>query len=110
MAIPTANRPKGRSIRNLRMVWSFAARYPGRIACAGLALLIAAAAATSIPYGLKLVIDKGFGPAGGEPHHIANWFEGLLGVVVVMAVATAFRDDLPKATHDLLSSPFLAAA
>jgi hypothetical protein len=26
------------------------------------------------------------------------------------AVATAFRDDLPKATHDLLSSPFLAAA
>jgi ATP-binding cassette subfamily B protein len=91
MAIPTANRPKGRSIRNLRMVWSFAARYPGRIACAGLALLIAAAAATSIPYGLKLVIDKGFGPAGGEPHHIAKWFEGLLGVVVVMAVATAFR-------------------
>jgi hypothetical protein len=26
------------------------------------------------------------------------------------AVATAFRDDLPKATHDLLASPFLAAA
>ena len=26
------------------------------------------------------------------------------------AVATAFRDDLPSATHDLLSSPFLAAA
>jgi ATP-binding cassette subfamily B protein len=91
MAIPTANRPKGRSVKNLRMVWRFAARYPGRIACAALALLIAAAAATSIPYGLKLVIDKGFGPGAGEAHHIAKWFEGLLGVVLVMAVATAFR-------------------
>ena len=91
MAIPSANRPKGRSIKNLRMVWSFAGRYPGRIAAAGLALLIAAAAATSIPYGLKLVIDKGFGAGAGDPHHIARWFEGLLGVVVVMAIATAFR-------------------
>jgi len=91
MAIAAANRPKGRSIKNLRMVWGFAARYPGRIACAALALLVAAAAATSIPYGLKLVIDKGFGSAAGDPHHIAKWFEGLLGVVVVMAVATAFR-------------------
>lgn len=73
------------------MVWGFATRYPGRIACAALALLIAAAAATSIPYGLKLVIDKGFGPGAGEARHIAIWFEGLLGVVVIMAVATAFR-------------------
>ena len=91
MAIPAANRPKGRSIKNLRMVWSFAARYPGRIACASLALLVAAAAAASIPYGLKLVIDKGFGAGAGDPHHIAKWFEGLLGVVLIMAVATAFR-------------------
>lgn len=73
------------------MVWGFTTRYPGRIACAALALLIAAAAATSIPYGLKLVIDKGFGPGAGEARHIAIWFEGLLGVVVIMAVATAFR-------------------
>jgi len=91
MAIPTANRPKGRSLRNLRMVWSFATRYPARIAAAGLALLVAAAAATSIPYGLKLVIDKGFGPGAGTSQHISGWFEGLLGVVVIMALATAFR-------------------
>ena len=38
------NRPKGRSIKNLRMVWGFAAHHPGRIASAALALLIAAAA------------------------------------------------------------------
>src|SRR3569833_4639517 len=91
MATRAPNRPKGRSIKNLRMVWGFAAKHPGRIACAGRALVIAAAAATAIPYGLKLIIDKGFGSGAGDPHHIAKWFEGLLGVVVVMAVATAFR-------------------
>jgi ATP-binding cassette subfamily B protein len=91
MAINAQNRPKGRSIKSLRMVWGFAAHYPGRIACAALALLVAAASAASIPYGLKLVIDKGFSTGTGDPHHIAKWFEALLGVVVVMAVATAFR-------------------
>src|SRR3569833_2227358 len=91
MATRAPNRPKGRSIKNLRMVWGFAAKHPGRIACAGRALVIAAAAATAIPYGLKLIIDKGFGSGAGDPHHIAKWFEGLLGVVVIMALATAFR-------------------
>src|SRR6185503_19848242 len=33
----------------------------------------------------------GFGQGAGDPHHIAKWFEGLLGVVLVMAVATACR-------------------
>jgi ATP-binding cassette subfamily B protein len=91
MAITTANRPKGRSIRNLRMVWGFALRYPGHIAIAALALAVAAGAAVSIPWGFKLVIDKGFGPGAGNPGAIAPWFEGLLGVVALMAAATATR-------------------
>jgi ATP-binding cassette subfamily B protein len=73
------------------MVWSFALRYPGRVAIAGLALLVAAAAATSIPLGFKLIIDKGFGPGAGDSSDIARWFEGLLAVVVIMAIATAVR-------------------
>jgi ATP-binding cassette subfamily B protein len=73
------------------MVWGFALRHPGHIALAALALLVAAGAASSIPYGLKLVIDKGFAPGAGGPSHIAGWFEGLLGVVAVMAIATACR-------------------
>jgi ATP-binding cassette subfamily B protein len=60
MAIPPANRPKGRSVRNLRMVWSFALRYPGRIAIAALALLVAAGAWSAVPYGFKLIIAKDF--------------------------------------------------
>jgi ATP-binding cassette subfamily B protein len=36
MAVNPESRPKGRSIKNLRMVWHFAARYRGQIACAAL--------------------------------------------------------------------------
>jgi ATP-binding cassette subfamily B protein len=90
MPINTANRPKGRSIRNLRMVWGFALRYPGHIAVAALALLVAAAATSGVPYAFKLIIDKGFA-SGGRPHDIARWFEYLLLLVGVMALATAVR-------------------
>jgi ATP-binding cassette subfamily B protein len=85
------NRPKGRSIKNLRMVWSFTRRYPGHIAAAALALLVAAMATVSIPWGFKFVIDKGFGSSAGVAHAIAPWFELLLGVVAILAVATATR-------------------
>src|SRR5690348_17248067 len=91
MAIQSANRPKGRSIRNLRMVWSFALRYPGHIAIAALALLVAAAATSGVPYAFKLIIDKGFGSGAGASRDIARWFEYLLLLVGVMALATAVR-------------------
>ncbi|WP_341632838.1 ABC transporter transmembrane domain-containing protein [Sphingomonas agri] len=91
MAIQSANRPKGRSIRNLRMVWSFALRYPGHIAVAALALLVAAAATSGVPYAFKLIIDKGFASGAGTSRDIARWFEYLLLLVGVMALATAVR-------------------
>ena len=91
MATNPANRPKGRSIRNLRMIWGFASRYPGHIAIAAVALAVAAAATVSIPWGFKLVIDKGFSSGAGNARSIAPWFETLLAVVAVMAVATAVR-------------------
>jgi ATP-binding cassette subfamily B protein len=84
------NRPKGRSLKNLRMIWGFASRYPGHIAVAALALLVAAAATSGVPYAFKLIIDKGFA-SGGNPSDIARWFEYLLFLVAVMALATAVR-------------------
>jgi ATP-binding cassette subfamily B protein len=90
MAIQTANRPKGRSIKNLRMVWGFALRYPGHIAIAALALTVAAAATSGVPYAFKLIIDKGFAQ-GSNTRDLARWFEYLLLLVGVMAVATAVR-------------------
>ena len=91
MAIPTANRPKGRSVRNLRMVWGFALHYPAHIAIAGLALLVAAGATSGVPYAFKLIIDKGFAHGVGTTRDIARWFEYLLVLVGVLALATAVR-------------------
>jgi ATP-binding cassette subfamily B protein len=91
MAINTANRPKGRSIKNLRMVWSFALRYPGHIAVAVLALAVAAGATSGVPYAFKLIIDKGFQSGAGSSRDIARWFEYLLLLVAVLATATAVR-------------------
>src|SRR6266498_2312157 len=91
MATNPAARPKGRSINSLRMVWGFATRYPGHIAGGALALLIAAAATSGVPYSFKLIIDKGFAPGAGTTRDIARWFEYLLLLVAVMAIATAVR-------------------
>ncbi|MEA3066866.1 MAG: ATP-binding cassette, subfamily bacterial [Sphingomonadales bacterium] len=85
------NRPKGRSIRSLRMVWSFALHYPGHIAVAAMALLVAAGATSGVPYAFKLIIDKGFAPGAGTTRDIARWFEYLLVLVALMALATAVR-------------------
>src|SRR5688572_14232173 len=85
MAIPS-NAPKGKSLSDLGMVWGFARRYPGRILAAGAALLAAAAATSAVPIAFKLIIDRGF--SGGD---IGRWFQYLLLLVVVMALATATR-------------------
>src|SRR4051794_28494717 len=85
------NRPKGRSIRSLRTIWGFALRYPAHIAIAALALLVAAAATSGVPYAFKLIIDKGFATGAGSTRDIARWFEYLLLLTSVMAIATAVR-------------------
>ena len=85
------NRPPGRSVQNLRMVWRFASQYRLQILCAALALIAAAAATSGVPYAFKLIIDRGFVHSGGSTGDIARWFEYLLMLVGVMAVATAFR-------------------
>jgi ATP-binding cassette subfamily B protein len=70
------------------MVWDFAARYPLVIAGALVSLIVAAGATLAIPNGFRLVIDRGFAQSGGN---IDRWFEYLLGIVAVMALATASR-------------------
>ncbi len=86
-----ANEPEvtgSRKIGNLSMIWRFARRYPGRIAGAAAALLVAAGATLAIPMSFRLIIDRGF---SGESGDIARWFQYLLLLVAVMAIATAFR-------------------
>ena len=75
-------------IGDLALIFRFALPYPGRIAAAAVALLVSSAATLAIPSGFQSIIDRGFGSPGTD---IGRWFEYLLGVVVVMAFATALR-------------------
>jgi ATP-binding cassette subfamily B protein len=77
-----------RKLANLSVIWPIVARYPGHIVAAILSLLVAAGATLAIPNGFRLVIDRGFSGGGGD---ISRWFQYLLLLVVIMAVATAMR-------------------
>ncbi|MBV9842623.1 MAG: ATP-binding cassette domain-containing protein [Sphingomonadaceae bacterium] len=85
---PDPARAAERSLGNLRLVLRFAFAYPGQIAGAMVALILAAAATLAIPSGFKRVIDKGFVAHGGQ---VGPYFRYLLLIVVVLALASACR-------------------
>ncbi|MBB3763377.1 ABC transporter transmembrane domain-containing protein [Sphingomicrobium lutaoense] len=82
-----ADPPPKRSLSNLKMVWQRLIAYPGHLVGAGIALLIAAAATSGIPYAFKLIVDRGFSDSGD----IDRWFQYLMVLVIVLALATALR-------------------
>ena len=82
--------PARRPIGSLRMVWRFASRYPLQISAAVVALIFAAGATLWIPRTFQKVVDNGFA-ANADTSRIAPYFEGLLGVVVILSIATALR-------------------
>jgi ATP-binding cassette, subfamily B, bacterial len=84
-------RNERRPIGELRLIWGLAAHYPGRIAAALAALLVASAATLGIPYGFKRVIDRGFIGGGATTENVGHAFNYLLMIVVVLAIATALR-------------------
>jgi ATP-binding cassette subfamily B protein len=88
MSEAAAERP-GQRLSKLRLVWNFASAYPAQIAAALLALVVAASATLAIPRAFKLVVDRGFG--ADQAGSIAPYFYGMLGIVAVLAVATAVR-------------------
>jgi ATP-binding cassette subfamily B protein len=85
---PAPTPAPSKRIGDLALIFRFALRYPSRIVAAGVALLVSSGATLAIPSGFRAIIDKGFGSPGTD---ISRWFEYLLGIVVVMAVATAVR-------------------
>jgi ATP-binding cassette subfamily B protein len=88
MSSEAADRPAQR-LSKLRLVWRFASAYPGQIAAALTALVVAATATLAIPRALKLVVDRGFG--ADQAGSIAPYFYGMLGIVAVLSLATALR-------------------
>jgi ATP-binding cassette subfamily B protein len=89
LTVPDAPTAPSRPIGDLALVFRFALPYPGRIAAALLALLVSSGATLAIPNGFRSIIDRGFASSSGAD--IGRWFEYLLAIVVVMAVATALR-------------------
>lgn len=81
-------KPLAKKIGNLRMVWDRAICYPKQIAFAATALIVAALATLAIPWRFKTIVDEGFSANGSD---IAPHFQLLLGVVAILAIATAFR-------------------
>jgi len=82
--------PSQRNLGNLRMVWRFVAHYPGHVAAALVALIVAAGATLAIPAVFKQVIDKGFAAHSGHGA-IGHYFAELFIVIAVMAIASASR-------------------
>src|SRR5882672_9633162 len=79
----------GARLRALSVLWRFAAPYRARMLVFTLALVVAAACFLVIGQGLKQVIDRGF--AHGDPQALNQALFFLLGVIVVMSVATWVR-------------------
>ena len=88
MADRSAEAPSDKKLGNLAIVWRHAVRYPGRIAAAAAALLVAASATLAIPDGFRRVIDKGFAASGAD---VSEHFTYLFFIVIILAFATATR-------------------
>src|SRR6516164_5066193 len=73
----------------LKAVLPFASRYRGRIALAGVALLVASAATLVLPLAVRRVIDLGFN--ADNVGFIDRYFGALAAVALVLALASAFR-------------------
>ncbi len=112
----TPKLPPLTALRMLTRVWRFVRPYRRQVIFAGIALVFAAGAVLTIGQGLKFVIDRGF--ASGSGPELDRTLAFMLGVVVVMALATYARfyfvswigervtADLRRAVFDhLLSMP-----
>lgn len=91
--MPETEQTDGRgrtSLADLKAVATVARRYPAHLAAGGVSLVIASAATLAIPSGFRLVIDRGFA-SNGDLTDIGRWFQYLLLIVAILAIASASR-------------------
>jgi ATP-binding cassette subfamily B protein len=82
-------RGRGARLRPLKLLVPYAMRYRGRAAAALVALLVASAATLVVPVAVRRMIDFGF--TTERIGLIDHYFEVMLAVVAVLAVASATR-------------------
>ncbi len=81
--------PRARSFRPLLALKPYILKYPGRLAGAGLALVVSALAMLAVPMAVRRMIDHGFGAKDGTL--IDEYFAMLIVIGLVLAVASAAR-------------------
>jgi ATP-binding cassette subfamily B protein len=90
MAAPDPAPDRSKMLPALKLVWRFTFAYKLQLVGALVSLVTAAVATLWIPRTFKQVVDNGFA-SGADVSAIGGYFEGLLGVVVILAFATAGR-------------------
>ena len=76
------------SLKPLRLLVPYMTRYRARALCALAALVVAALATLAVPVAVRRMIDNGF---SGERALIDNYFTVMIGVVLVLALASGLR-------------------
>ena len=89
MAVQDDNTKAKRSIRPLKTLFPYLRRYKGLVACAILALLLAAITTLALPLAVRRIIDHGFENSGQGM--INSYFGMLFVLAVIMALASAMR-------------------
>ncbi len=85
----SGDRAPSRDLRQLGRILRFLKPYWPRVAAAALALIIAAGTVLAIGQGLRLLVDRGF--AARDLAVLDTMLIALLGVIVIMAIATGLR-------------------
>jgi ATP-binding cassette, subfamily B, bacterial len=84
-----ASRRSAARLKPLRTLLPYLGRYRGRVAAAGVFLVLAAATTLTLPLALRRMIDHGFTQANSQ--FIANYFSMLVVIAAVLAAASALR-------------------
>ncbi len=85
----TATPPTRANLRPLLALWPYLRRYPGLIAGWLGFLALSSTSVLVLPVAVRLMVDRGFNHAASGA--INEWFVLLLGVALVLALATAGR-------------------
>ena len=80
-------RPRGRTVRPLLALVPFIMKYPGMIAGAFVALVMATLATLAMPIAVRFMIDNGF--SRDDAGSIDSYFLALLVVAIVLGAASA---------------------
>ena len=82
-------RHKSKNVRPLKALMPFILQYPWRVIGAFVSLVLAAVSTLTLPVAVRYVIDNGF--SGTDAAAVDIYFKAMMGVAVVIGIASASR-------------------